>query len=150
MTTATERLRALNDQLRTTFVGGTVMITKGVEAIPFAKRKRILEQVRGFDAFNAENDPHGEHDCAILEVEGERILFKIDYFDRSVRVHSPDPADPDSDHPHPHDHARQRILTQRQERRARNQSRQLQPRPPPEAGKLGPRTHEVNYVISRL
>jgi Protein of unknown function (DUF3768) len=94
MTKATERLRALNDQLRTTFVGGTVMITRGVEAIPFAKRRRILEQVRSFDAFDAENDPHGEHDCAILEAEGERILFKIDYFDRSVRVHSPDPADP--------------------------------------------------------
>jgi hypothetical protein len=94
MTTATERVRALNDQLRTSFIGGAVMITKGVEAIPFAKRKRILERVRSFDAFDADNDPHGEHDCAILEPEGERILFKIDYYDRSVRVHSPDPADP--------------------------------------------------------
>jgi Protein of unknown function (DUF3768) len=94
MTTATERLRALNDHLRTTFIGGAVMITRGVEAIPFAKRKRILERVRCFDGFDVENDPYGEHDCAILEAEGERILFKIDYFDRSVRVHSPDPADP--------------------------------------------------------
>ena len=52
MTTATERLRALNDQLRTTFVGGTVMITRGIEAIPFAKRKRILERVRSFGCKN--------------------------------------------------------------------------------------------------
>jgi len=94
MNSKAERLRALNDQLRTTFIGGTVMITKCIEAIPFAKRKRILEQVRSFAAFDAENDHHGEHDCAILEAEGERILFKIDYYDRSVRVHSPDPTDP--------------------------------------------------------
>ena len=57
MNSKAERLRALNDQLRTTFIGGTVMITKGIEAIPFAKRKRILEQVRSFGAFDAENDP---------------------------------------------------------------------------------------------
>ena len=94
MATATERLRALNDQLRSSFVGGAVTITKGVESIPFAKRRRILDQVRGFDAFDADNDPHGEHDCALLEAEGERILFKIDYYDRSMRVHSPDPTDP--------------------------------------------------------
>src|ERR1700720_2757014 len=94
MNSKAERLRALNDQLRTTFIGGTVMITKGIEAIPFAKRRRILERVRCFDAFDVENDPYGEHDCATLEVGGERILLKIDYFDRSVRVHSPDPADP--------------------------------------------------------
>ena len=67
MATATERLRALNDQLRSSFVGGAVMITTGVEAMPFAKRRRILEQVRGFDAFNDDNDPHGEHDCALVE-----------------------------------------------------------------------------------
>ena len=27
-------------------------------------------------------------------VEGERLLFKIDYFDRSLTGHSADPADP--------------------------------------------------------
>jgi hypothetical protein len=94
MTSKAERLRALNDQLRTTFIGGAVMITQGVEAIPIARRQRILKRVRNFDDFNANNDPHGEHDCAILETEGERILFKIDYYDRDVNLHSPDPSDP--------------------------------------------------------
>ena len=89
-----ERLRALNDQLRTTFVGGAVMITQGLEAIPIPKRRLILEQVRRFDAFTEDNDPYGEHDCAILEVEGERIMFKIDCYDREVNLHSPDPSNP--------------------------------------------------------
>jgi Protein of unknown function (DUF3768) len=94
MTDKAERLRALNDQLRTTFVGGAVMITQGVEAIPIPRRKLILERVRQFSAFTPDNDPHGEHDCAILEAEGEKILFKIDYYDRDVKLHSPDPTDP--------------------------------------------------------
>jgi len=93
MTSKAARLRALNDQLRTTFVGGAVMITQGIEAIPIPKRRRILQQVRSFDAFTEDNDPHGEHDCAILEAEGERIMFKIDYYDREVSFHSPDPSD---------------------------------------------------------
>ena len=42
MTDKAERLRALNDQLRTTFIGGAVMITQGVEAIPIPRRKLIL------------------------------------------------------------------------------------------------------------
>jgi len=29
-----------------------------------------------------------------LQVEGERILFKISYYDRSLIGHSPDHADP--------------------------------------------------------
>ena len=129
MATATERLRALNDQLRSSFVGGAVTITKGVESIPFAKRRRILDQVRGFDAFDADNDPHGEHDCALLEAEGERILFKIDYYDRSMRVHSPDPTDPAVTARILTIMLASEYLTQRQERCKLNQSQQLQPRP---------------------
>jgi hypothetical protein len=94
MTNKAERMRALNDQLRTTFVGDAVMITQGVEAIPIARRKLILEQVRGFAAFTPDNDPYGEHDCATLEAEGEKVIFKIDYHDRDLQMHSPDPTDP--------------------------------------------------------
>ena len=34
----TDRIRALNDAFRRTFVGGAVMITAGVEAMPLAAR----------------------------------------------------------------------------------------------------------------
>ena len=30
---------------------------------------------------------------AFLEVDGERIFFKVDYYDSELRYHSPDPAD---------------------------------------------------------
>ena len=36
---------------------------------------------------------YGEYDFGALTVEGERIFFKIDYLDRGLTGHSPDPAD---------------------------------------------------------
>jgi uncharacterized protein DUF3768 len=45
-------------------------------------------------AFNPANDPYAEHDCAILTVDGVRVLFKLDYYDRNLAYHSPDPTDP--------------------------------------------------------
>jgi hypothetical protein len=50
--------------------------------------------VAKFDDFTEDNDPWGEHDCAVLTVDGHRIIFKVDYFDRDLRWHSPDASDP--------------------------------------------------------
>jgi hypothetical protein len=54
-----------------------------------------MAAVIGFDAFGSDNDPHSEHDCTILEAVGERILFKIDYYNADLVGASPDPSDPD-------------------------------------------------------
>src|SRR5436190_460495 len=56
---------------------------------------RVRGAVARFDEFTEDNDPWGEHDCAALTVDGQRIIFKIDYFDRDLQWHSPDAADPD-------------------------------------------------------
>jgi uncharacterized protein DUF3768 len=37
---------------------------------------------------------HEEHDFGSFEVEGRTIFFKIDYYDKSMTYHSPDPSDP--------------------------------------------------------
>ncbi len=47
-----------------------------------------------FDAFTPDNDPHGERDFGSFEHEGERIFWKIDYYDRSLQFGSEDPSDP--------------------------------------------------------
>jgi Protein of unknown function (DUF3768) len=93
MSTA-ERIRALNDAFRRTFVGGAVMITAGVEAMPVDQRRSLLAKVRAFDAFTDDNDPHGEHDFGAVDEGGVRYFFKLDYYDRNTEFGSPDPADP--------------------------------------------------------
>jgi Protein of unknown function (DUF3768) len=91
---STARIRALNDALRRFGRGGRVMMTSGIEALGTAGIARIMAAVAAFDAFTDDNDPYAEHDCAILTVEGVRVLFKIDYYDRNLAYHSPDPSDP--------------------------------------------------------
>jgi hypothetical protein len=88
------RNRALNDALRRSLAGGVLMMTAGVIALGRAKQIAILDAVAAFDDFDADNDPYGERDFGALQVEGERILFKIDYYGRSLTGHSLDPADP--------------------------------------------------------
>jgi hypothetical protein len=90
----TDRIRALNDDFRRSFVGGLVVITAGVEAIPAEQRKSLLAKVRAFDAFTEDNDPRGEHDFGALDEAGVRYFWKVDYYDRATEFGSPDPADP--------------------------------------------------------
>jgi hypothetical protein len=87
-------IRALNDALRRFGRGGSVMMTSGIEALGVAGIARIMAAVAAFDAFTSDNDPYAEHDCAILTVDGARVLFKIDYYDRNLAYHSPDASDP--------------------------------------------------------
>lgn len=90
----TDRIRELNDAFRRTFVGGAVMITAGVEAMPLDHRRALLQKVRSFEAFGEDNDPHGEHDFGAVDEAGERYFWKLDYYDRTMESGSPDPADP--------------------------------------------------------
>jgi hypothetical protein len=87
------RICALDDELRRFGRGGRIMITSGIQALD-TEVAQVLAAVAAFDAFTTDNDPYGEHDCAILTVDGHRVLFKIDYYDRDLAYHSPDPSDP--------------------------------------------------------
>ena len=53
-----------------------------------------LTKMRTFNEFTSDNDPYGEHDFGSFEVVGEKFMFKIDYFDKELIHHSPDPSDP--------------------------------------------------------
>ena len=53
-----------------------------------------IDAVRRFDAFGADNDPHGEHDFGAFDLAGERLFWKIDYYDPTLTGGSSDPGDP--------------------------------------------------------
>ena len=89
-----DRVRALNDALRTTLIGGRVMFTPGVAALEPQAQRRIIEALRRYDEFDADNDPYGERDFGMIVVQGHELLFKIDYYDRDLVYHSPDAANP--------------------------------------------------------
>ena len=90
----TQKIRELNDRLRKTESGGVVQMTNGIAALGMPAVTAIFQATAEFDNFNANNDPWGEHDCASLTVDGVRVLWKIDYYDRDRQLHSPDPSDP--------------------------------------------------------
>jgi hypothetical protein len=94
METRTDQIRALNDDLRRRLIGGIAVITPGVAALGPAALELILKTIAVFDDFCQANDPHEEHDFGAFDAEGKTIMFKIDYFDRNLAFHSPDPADP--------------------------------------------------------
>ena len=88
------RIRELNDQFRSTFIGGAVLITAAFESLPIALRSKVLRRVREYDQFDSDNDPYLEHDMAFFEEAGEKFFFKIDYYAPNMRCGSDDPADP--------------------------------------------------------
>jgi hypothetical protein len=93
-TTNTDRIRQLNDHLRQQLTTGVAVITPGIAALGQEAVDRIVKTIGVFDDFCHANDPHEEHDFGCFEVDGHRIFFKIDYYDKDLTYHSPDPSDP--------------------------------------------------------
>lgn len=58
----TATIRIKNDAFRSSFAGGRVMLTQGVNALALAVKGALLNAVQAFDDFSPTNDPHGEHD----------------------------------------------------------------------------------------
>ena len=92
--TQTARTRALNDEPRKDFNQGQAVMTMGVAALGAEAVARIVKTVEVYDDFGHANDPHEEHDFGSFEAEGRTIFFKIDYYDPTLTVHSPDPSHP--------------------------------------------------------
>jgi hypothetical protein len=93
MDAKTARIRALNDELRQNFAAGIAVMTPGVTALGAEMVQRIIKTIAVFDDFCHANDPHEEHDFGAFDVDGHTIMFKIDYYDQNMSMHSPDPAD---------------------------------------------------------
>ncbi len=87
-------IATLNDNFRTTFTGGQVLLTAGIDSMSMDDKANILSMVRNFNDFNKGNDPYKEHDFGSFDYKGNKIFFKIDYYDRfNKRFASENPAD---------------------------------------------------------
>ena len=106
-----ERIAALNDRARQAMgVACTAVATVGFRSLPEADQSRVRELIETFDAFDEDNDPHGERDfgCVyqlgdgrwtterprVRDDERERVFWKIDCYDRDLGFASEDAADP--------------------------------------------------------
>jgi len=88
------KIRNLNDVFRQTFIGGQVMLTSGVNALPSDSKTKLLYAVKTHSDFTEGNDPNGEHDFGSCDIAGEKFFWKIDYYDVSMEFGSPNPSDP--------------------------------------------------------
>ena len=86
-----DKVVALNDQLRTTFKGGRVQMTRGVYNLDDRLRGRALSVLARYNKF----DPASEHDCGVFIFAGFAFEWRIEYRGKDGVGQSPDPADPD-------------------------------------------------------
>ncbi len=94
-----KRIVRLNDALRRGQGKHiTVVVTAGLRHYDEAYLARVSQAVADFDQFSEENDPHGEHDFGAITLDGEKLFWKIDYFDLDLDAHSLDKANEDITH----------------------------------------------------
>ena len=106
-----DRIARLNDMARSAMgVACTAVATVGFRSLSAFDQSRIRELIETFDAFDEDNDPHGERDFGCVyqlgdgrwtterprlrDDERERVFWKLDYYDRAMRFASEDAADP--------------------------------------------------------
>lgn len=88
-------IKTLNDNFRKSFNGGKVLLTTGINAKRQEEVAEILNQVRCFNNFTQANDPYDEHDFGSFDYNGEKIFWKIDYYDKDYRYLSENPSNPE-------------------------------------------------------
>lgn len=89
-----ERIRAFNDELRHAPYKGKVVLTRGIACKGLAFVSKAMSAVATFESFDEGNDPYLEHDFGAVEIEGESVFWKIDYYDLTLTTGASDPADP--------------------------------------------------------
>lgn len=87
-------IRKLNDHMRTSFSGGRIVMTQGVQALADEAIMRVFKTVQEFDDFTPDNDPYQTHEFGMFELDGQNLMFKIDAYDQNLEYGSPNPADP--------------------------------------------------------
>ena len=103
----TARIARLNDLARKAMgVACTVVATVGFRSLPEADQSQVREMIETYNAFDEDNDPHGERDFGTIyqlgdgswtterprlsDDERERVFWKFDYYDRDLQFGSED------------------------------------------------------------
>ena len=101
MNNKTEKIAKLNDEARQSYMMPVfgkrlcqVYETEGIFNLSPEDRVIIAAKVRDHSDFSKGNNPYGERDFGALEHNGQKIFWKIDYYDPSLKQGSEDPSDP--------------------------------------------------------
>ena len=90
-----EAIALLNDTLRKTGTGGSVMITQNLQRVTGFDPIVLAKALADYSGFDADNDPHGERDFGDMTLWGYDLIWKIDYYDKDLKYGSDDPANPE-------------------------------------------------------
>jgi hypothetical protein len=78
-----------NDQLRQTAphlrLPHRFVLSDEIAALPKDQLEWIIYKVKMFSDFNEKNDPHSERDFGELELQGQKIFWKFDYYDQHLK-----------------------------------------------------------------
>jgi hypothetical protein len=77
----TTQIAQMNDAFRRSGFG--VMVTPGVQTLE--NLAALVDEIRHFTDFDADNDPYGEHDFGTVHWYGEKVFWKIDYYDQELK-----------------------------------------------------------------
>src|SRR5260370_26829150 len=85
------QIRGLNDAFRTqplilgpALAANQLVITSGVAALGRDFIDRAVSAARRYRNFGPDNDPYGEHDFGIFELDGASLNFKTNYFNNNL------------------------------------------------------------------
>ena len=76
------KIASLNDAMRKN--AHNYVATRGILALDQEVVSDIFIAVQNFEDFDKDNDPYGEHDFGLVEVAGNKVFWKIDYYDESL------------------------------------------------------------------
>ena len=82
METQATEIAKLNDEFRRANPTQYILTSGVVSALPL---NDVMYAVRHFNEFTEGNDPYGEHDFGSLTINGDKLFWKIDYYDQELK-----------------------------------------------------------------
>lgn len=79
-----EAIALLNDKLRKTGRGGSIMLTTNLTRVTGFDATVLTKALAEYADLDASNDPHGERDFGDLTLWGYDLIWKIDLYEKKV------------------------------------------------------------------